>query len=146
MVTGVTNSRLIELRKYTINGTLGQIYTTGGSVDNDGIVLLESTNTNIIYYLGGIRFNDIIDVTGGTTTTFAYEPEGLDNPNFITRYIYKDPNKENIISRPKIDNDVFITRQSISAFEKNYRLEFMEKLSDIENFAGGSYFNIVQNT
>lgn len=145
MVTGITNSRLVELRKYTISGDIQDIYITGGGVNNDGISTNDSTNTNIIYFIGGIRYNDVIDASGNTVTNFSYTPEGLNNPNFITRYIYKDPNKEKIISRPKIDNDVFITRQQISAFENNYRLEFIERLSDLETYAGGGYFKIVKN-
>ena len=145
MVTGTTKSRLIELRKYKINGGLSDIYITGGNVNTDGINTTESTNNNIVYFLGTIRYNDIVDVSGNTSTTFSFEPDGLNNPNFITRYIYKDPNKEKIISQPKIDNDVFIKRQQISAFEQNYRLEFIDKLVDLETYAGGNYFNIVKN-
>ena len=146
MVTGTTNSRLIELRKYRVSGTLGDIYITGGNTTTDGISVNVSTNTRIIYFLGGIRYVDTIDSLGNTRTTFSFEAEGLDNPNFITRYVYQDPNKENIVSKPKINNDVFISRQEISAFEKNYRLEFIENLIDLETYAGGGYFNIIKNS
>lgn len=145
MVTGVTNSRLSELRKYTISGTIADIYITGGGVTVDGVNLIETSTNNIVYYLGGVKYLDATNSTGGTRTTFSYEAEGLDNANFITRYPYKDPNKENIIAYPKIDNDVFISRQEISAFEKNYKLEFIDNLIDLETYAGGSYFNVVKN-
>lgn len=145
-LTGTTNSRLVELRKYTISGDIEDIYITGGNVNVDGININESTNDRIVYFLGGIQYIDTINEFGDTVTTFSYTPESLDNPNFITRYIYKDPTKENIISYPKINNDVFINRQEISAFEKNYRLEFIETLIDLETYAGGNYFNVVKNS
>lgn len=144
MVTGTTNSRLIELRKYATTGTIANIYITGGGINIDGVDLVQTTTNSIVYYIGGVKYVDTTNADG-TITTFSFAAEGLNNPNFITRYIYKDPNKENIISYPKIDNDVFISRQEISVFEKNYRLEFIDKLIDLETYAGGSYFNVVKN-
>jgi hypothetical protein len=55
-------------------------------------------------------------------------------------------NKENIISNPEIYDDVFIIRQEISAFDGNYRLEYIQNLIDLETYAGGNFFNIVNNT
>jgi hypothetical protein len=55
-------------------------------------------------------------------------------------------NKENIISNPKIYNDVFIVRQEVSAFDGNYRLEYIRTLVDLTTYAGGNFFNIVNNT
>ena len=55
-------------------------------------------------------------------------------------------NKENIISNPEIANDVFIDRQEISAFDQNYRLEYIGSLVDLTTYAGGGFFNIVNNT
>ena len=58
----------------------------------------------------------------------------------------KDYNKDDIISYPQINNDVFIVRQDLSAFELNYKLEFIKKLIDLETYAGGKFFNVVNNT
>ena len=49
-------------------------------------------------------------------------------------------------SNPKIEDDVFIVRQQLSAFNDNYNLEFIENLNDLINYAGGNYFNIINNT
>ena len=63
-----------------------------------------------------------------------------------TKKRIKEVNKKNIISNPKINDDVFISRQQLSAFDKNYRLEYINNLSDLETYAGGNFFNIVNNT
>ena len=145
-VTGHSSSRLMELRKYVVSGTTAQIYITGGTSIIDGIVLAQSTGNTIVYFLGGIRYVDIL--TGDTSgTTFNFITSGYtNNPNFVIKPIYQDPNKENIISNPKISNDVFIIRQEIPAFDGNYRLEYIRKLVDLETYAAGKFFNVINNT
>lgn len=146
VVTGGCTSRLNELKKYVINVSFLQQYISGGTYVNDGVDYTNSTSgISVTYYLGGIRYIDLL--TGYTSgTTFNFTGLGLLNPNFINVPYYKDPNKENIISNPKINDDVFITRQELSAFEKNYRLEYIRNLVDLETYAGGNYFNIINNT
>src|ERR1035437_523023 len=145
-VTGHSSSRLMELRKYFISGTTAQIYVTGGTSIIDGIFFAHSTRYTIVYFLGGIRYVDIL--TGNTSgTTFNFVTSGYtNNPNFVIKPIYQKPNKENIISNPKISNDVFIIRQELPAFDGNYRLEYIRKLVDLETYAAGKFFNIINNT
>jgi len=50
------------------------------------------------------------------------------------------------VSNPKINDDVFIVRQELSAFDSNYKLEFIRNLVDLTSYAGGNFFNIVNNT
>lgn len=148
MVTGQSMSRLTELRKYAVSGstsTTADLYKTGGSLLVDGVDLSQTNVNKFVYFLGGIRYVDIL--TGLTSgTTFSFVGQGLSGPDFINKPIYKNPNKENIISNPKIYDDVFIVRQEISAFDKNYRLEYIGNLIDLETYAGGKFFNIVNNT
>jgi len=144
IVTGSSSSRLTELRKYTITTVFADQYVNGGDIDNDGVDVNNSNpSSSIIYYLGGIRY---VDNVISSATTFSFTPEGTDSANFITAPYYKNPNKENIISNPKIYDDVFIIRQELSAFNDNYRLEYIKNLIDLETYAGGNYFNIVNNT
>lgn len=77
-------------------------------------------------------------------TTFTFQPNNQNN--FIDVPYYKDPSKDNIISNPKIRNDVFIVRQELSAFDKNYKLEYIGNLNELVTYAGGNFFNIVNNT
>ena len=145
MITGTTNnSRLNELRKYTVTSNFADQYVGGGSWIQDGVDYPNSpTIQYVVYYLGGIRFVDetLID---GTHTSFSYSINNTGN--FINESYIKNPNKEKIISNPKIIDDVFITRGELSAFNKNYRLEYIRNLVDLTTYAGGKYFKIINNT
>jgi hypothetical protein len=146
VVTGNSTSRLSELRKYTITSVFANQYISGGTYVTDGVDYLHSVSGwTVVYFLGGIRYVDILTgITSGTT--FRFITSGTSGNSFISLPIYKNPDKENIISNPKIYNDVFIIRQEISAFDKNYRLEYIQSLVDLMTYAGGSFFNIVNNT
>jgi len=153
MITGTTdNSRLIELRTYSLSTSLSQQYVLSTNVNVDGVNPWLSQYTTfpytIIYYLGGITFTDIVE-SGLTSisTTFRYTAQGISEPNFITGETYiKNPDKSKIISNPKIFDDVFIIRDNLSAFNKNYRLEYVRNLVDLTTYAGGKYFNIINNS
>ena len=145
MITGTTeNSRLNELRKYTVTSDFTQQYVGGGSWTTDGVDYPNSPSIQYVtYYIGGIKYVDetLID---GVITTFSYS---IDNDgNFINKLYVKNPNKEKIISNPKINDDVFIVRGEQSAFNKNYRLEYIGNLVDLTTYAGGKYFNIINNS
>jgi len=142
MITGNTNnSRLKELKKYAINVSFTQQYVSGGNLTTDGVDYDESeSGVTMTYYIGGIKYVD--NVSG--VTTFSYIPNNTNN--FIDLPYIKNPNKEKIISNPKIIDDVFITRGELSAFNKNYRLEYIRNLVDLTTYAGGKYFNIINNT
>lgn len=144
-VTGQSSSRLTELKKYAIGVPFSQQYVSGGTIFTDGVNYPQSTSNKIVYFLGGIRY---VDTLSGPTsgTTFLFFGQGFTSSNFINTPIIKNPNKENIISNPKIYDDVFIVRQEISAFDKNYRLEYVNSLIDLTTYAGGKFFNIVNNT
>jgi len=148
MITGTTeNSRLAELRKYTTSTVFANQYVSGGNWTTDGVDYGNSVSgVTMTYYIGGIQYVDYLTgVTSGTT--FTYVGQGITEPNFITGGTYiKNPNKEKIISNPKIFDDVFIIRYDLSAFDKNYRLEYIRNLVDLTTYAGGKYFNIVNNT
>ena len=145
-VTGECTSRLLELQKYTASSAFTAQYFSGGTYTVDGVDYPNShSGISITYYLGGIKYVDLL--TGSTTgSTFSFTTQGYLNPNFINKPIYQDPNKENIISNPKISNDVFIIRQEIPAFDGNYRLEYIRKLVDLETYAAGKFFNVINNT
>lgn len=145
MITGSTNnSRLVELKKYIVNATFAQQYVSGGNWTTDGVDYVNSPSINyVVYYIGGIQYIDQT-TTAGKITTFKYTPNNIGN--FINESVYKNFNKENIISNPKINDDVFIVRSNLSAFDKNYRLEYIKNLIDLTTYAGGKYFNIINNT
>jgi len=145
MITGNTNnSRLAELKKYTVGVPFTQQYRGNGSWTNNGVDFNNSVSgVSVVYYINGIQYIDET-IGGNTATSFKLTPNS--EPNFSNEIYFKNPNKEKIISNPKIIDDVFITRSDLSAYDKNYRLEFIENLSDLTTYAGGNYFNIVNNT
>ena len=143
-VTGTSTTRLNELRKYVDTNVFANMYFVyNGS--NDGVDVINSLpNEKIIYYIGNIRYVDYIDSNGGVETKFKFNTLGVLGPDFINVPYYKTPSKENIIGEPKIDNDVFIQRQELSAFDMNFRLEFIKNLAQLESYGGGNFFNIVK--
>ncbi len=146
IVTGTSTSRLSELRKYTTTENFADQYVNNGSIYADGVDYINSPSTsNISYYIGGIKYNDVVGTTG-TSTTFSFAGQNFPESNFENKPIYQNPNKENIVSAPKINDDVFITRQELSVLDGNYRMEYMERLVDIETYASGKFFNIFAGT
>ena len=150
LVTGGTNnSRLIELKKYAIGVSFDNQYFGNGSWTNNGVDFTNSTeDVEVVYYISGIKFIDYI-TSGLTETTtytkFVFTPEGTDNPNFINEQYIKNPSKSKLVDNPKINNDVFIVRDNLSAFNYNYKLEYVRNLLDLTTYAGGKYFNIINN-
>jgi hypothetical protein len=145
-VTGESTSRLNELKKFAVNVPFNKQYASGGTYSTDGVDYSVSVSgVSVTYYLGGIKYIDLI-VNNSTVTKFTFTGSGMTSPDFINKQIYQNPDKENIISNPKINDDVFIIRQELSAFENNYRLEYVKGLQELETYAGGNFFNIVKNT
>lgn len=147
LISGTSSSRLSELRKYTVSPIFANQYIGGGSPTVDGVDYAHSfAYIKVIYYLGGIKYTDML-VGSNSGTTFLYTPKGTgETNNFIYVPYYKDPKKDNIISNPKINDDVFIVRQELSAFEKNYKLEHIKSLVELETYASGKFFNIIKNS
>lgn len=146
-ITGKGKSRLSELKKYTISGSFFSQYTLSSGSGNDGVNQnlsdLNVSPQKIVYYLGGITYTDLIYDDGSVETSFSYQGQGYLSPDFINFPLVKDPDKSNLVSQPKIDSDVFIVRQQLSAFDKNYKLKDISKLVELTTYAGGRFFNIV---
>lgn len=144
-ITGTCRSRLSELKKFSQNSNPIDNYKQSSTPANDGVNKTLSNNNKTVYYIGGITFTDQI-IRGEEVTRFSFIKTQINSSDFVNKPIYKDPNKWNMISQPKVDDDVFIIRQQISAFNDNYKLEFINNLNELTNYAGGNYFNIVNNT
>lgn len=150
IVTGTCESRLLEIKKYAVNGGLNVQYFTSNSINIDGLDLslttTGSTASTYTYYIGGIKYIDTI-TPDLTTTTFEFVSLGYNDPNnFEYQHIIKLNSKENMIENPQVNSDVFIVRQQQSVFEKNYRLRGIGSLNDIISYAGGNYFTIYNNS
>lgn len=144
-ITGTSTSRLAEIKKYKTSGDIYEQHLSSTGSANDGINKQLSNLSKIVYYVGGITYIDTINEDGTSTTTFSFVGKGYNSSNFINERIIKDPNKHNLVQYPKIQNDVFIDRQQLSVFDKNYKLKEINELIDLLTYAGGRYFNIVSN-
>jgi len=146
LVSGVSTSRLNELKKYTVSEDFNQQYLTHTTGRTDGVDYVNSVlNQEITYYVDGIKYTDTVVDSNTTITTFSFLTIGSFSSQFITAPLIKNPTHENIVSYPKIKNDVFIIRQGISAFDNNYKLEHITNLFELETYAGGNFFNIINN-
>ena len=150
LVSGSSSSRLSEVRKFSTDGTLEQLYFISTDPVDDGVDNTETvtglTASTYVYYVGGITYVDY-EVSGETTETyFMFESSGYSSAAFVNLpYIYYEE-QGNIIEKPIVDNDVFIIRGKASAFEDNYRLKNIRNLTELTYYAGGSHFNIIENT
>lgn len=149
-VTGTSESRLDEVRKYAVSGSLSTRYFTSVSSAVDGLNLsltvTGTTASTYTYYVGGITYVDQV-VDGVTTTTFSFTSLGLDDPNnFDDLPIIKLETKQNMVENSQVTADVFIARQQQTVFEKNYRLRGLGSIVDLLSYAGGNYFTIYNNT
>ena len=151
IVSGESTSRLSELEKYVVTTNFSEKYKLSGSVNVDGVNLTASNVSSypkrIVYYVGGIAYTDFQETPDAPwRTIYNFEGQGYNSPDFIEYPTYKDPNKEKIFANPKIENDVFIDREEESAYKDNFILEYIGNLIELETYAGGNYFNIVNNS
>jgi hypothetical protein len=149
-ITGTSDSRLLEVKKYAVSGGLSVQYFTSNNQAIDGLdVGLTTTGltaSTYVYYIGGIKYIDQM-VNGTTITTFEFISLAEEDPNNFDFFpIIKLEAKQNMVENPQVNKDVFIVRQQQPVFEKNYRLRGIGSLSDVISYAGGNYFTIYNNT
>ena len=144
-ITGTSqSSRLEELRKYSVSNDLSKKYNISSGSTTNGLDLLYTTSgQTYTYYIDGIIY---VDNVSANTTTFSFVSSGYTSSNFDNKPIIKDESKGTVIDSPIITNNVFIERQQESVFEKNYRLRNIKNLSELLYYAGGRYYNVVNNT
>lgn len=141
IISGTSESRLYELEKYGFNNSFEEKYIGGGNLNIEGVDYNNSIeDVKIIYYISGIKYiDDIInEITYYSFTSNDYQD------NFVNNYYVKLPYLDKY-NELLIKDDVFVERQNISAFDGNNRLEFLNNLVKVNTYAGGKYFNIINN-
>lgn len=152
--------RIDEFRRYgKTNGDI-DLYNPIWNTDFSYIL----TTDNILKQITGVRVNEKdlnnkllydykIWVSGNTGTTLSYsdidelnsvitvQSSGLTKNNSIETEKIKLDYLIGVISKPKINVDVFIDRGKNSSFDKHMRLSDIKTLSDLENYGNG-YFKI----
>lgn len=142
MITGTTYSRLEELVKYGIGDSFSNKYRKSNTISVDGVNYDISTENHVVYYISGIIYVDDFDLE---ITTYSYPPKELDYCGVDALRIYKDPKKMKIRNNPTTTNDLDIDRQEISVFDGIYKLSDLENLEEVTSYAGGKYFDIINN-
>lgn len=143
IVSGESNSRLSELRKYKQTSNFIEKYIPNGGWLNNGVDYLNSIeNVSITYYIDGIKYVDNF-IDGVVFTTYSFYSLGYGSDSMVNGVMIKNPEiPENIISRPKKNIDVNIVRGSYGAFEKNYYLKWIKNMGELYSFLGGKYYKI----
>jgi hypothetical protein len=72
-------------------------------------------------------------------TTFRYIGEGLNSTNVSLSALTKEEYLFGIISRPEVENDVFIDRGSTSVLDSHLRLSEINNLGQLTNYGNGFY-------
>lgn len=138
--SGGCKSRLEELRLYTFSDIFEDKYIIYDGVVKHGVVLSETNNDKITYYIDGILFVD--DLIWKTTEyTLDFEAvEMLNNAGIIF-----DDSLITLVGKPKIKNNINLDRGGFTVNEEVLKLGAAMNLYDLTNYAGGSYYNIINN-
>jgi hypothetical protein len=142
-ITGTTISRLIELKKYTASTVFTNLYivydiTTGNGVDYTNSI----ENVLVVYYIDGIMY---IDDLINKITTYSYIGIGYASPDFIFYPVLKDDLLNNIVTNVNVSSDIYIERSPLSVYDMLYRLEHIENMLELNTYAGGGVFVVVNN-
>jgi len=141
MITGTTSHRLPEISRYSktepyrigVNGVTNITYNTDGSINQLFYTL------NNINYVTTIIVNTPNDIS--LPTTFAYN--GNNAPTQKINSI-KEESKMGFVFPPKINNQLFIERQSLAVFERHSRLANITNIGSLEEYRNG-YYNVIKS-
>jgi hypothetical protein len=81
-----------------------------------------------------------LDIVYPTTFKYTTQPRSDETSYFV----FKDEVKMGVVFTPKVEEEVFIERQSISVFEPQTRLGEIITLEGLEEYNNG-YYNIIKN-
>ncbi len=143
IITGHTTSRLVELKKVKATDIFSEKYHSGGAIDKNGVDYSNSVDDEIVvYYINGMKYTDKRE-TDTWYTYFEFAPTPMD---YTDGLLIKTIGNDDYIAKPKINTDVFITRQEMSIFKKNQQLSVVENLYELTTYGGGIIYNIIKNT
>ena len=146
-VTGNAVSRLYELRKHSQNPNFIDNYYHSTNININGVDLslsyYDDYPMTIVYYLDTIKYVDYIENSSGdTTTTFYFNKNYPTTDDFLNKPYYKEPSKDMLSGKLKLENNVFIYRPEINIMGRYYNIENINNLSDLKTYVAGNYFII----
>jgi hypothetical protein len=157
VLTGVTDSKIEDVRSYNkdvpfivgLDINTEQYSNYIGDII-DGVNQICDINTPKIYvfdtkndlFIGteqqetGIQYKDFDD-----STTFRFISEGWNQTNTSLSALTKEEFLLGIISRPEVENDVFIDRGVVPVLDYHLRLSEIRNLGQLQQYGNG-YYNI----
>jgi hypothetical protein len=157
VLTGVTDSKIEDVRSYNkdvpfivgLDINTEQYSNYVGDII-DGVNQICDINTPKIYvfdtkndlFIGteqqetGIQYKDFDD-----STTFRFISEGWNQTNTSLSALTKEEFLLGIISRPEVENDVFIDRGVVPVLDYHLRLSEIRNLGQLQQYGNG-YYNI----
>lgn len=147
MITGVTSHKLDVISKYSKSNPF-QVGVNGvTNIEYDPVIT--TAITKIYYTIGDINYETIYTpiktvyprISEVHPTTFKTTVSGYDFDDYFS---IKEEAKMGLVFPPKVNNELFIERMSVSVFERHSRLSEIKTLDDLINYRNG-YYNIVEN-
>lgn len=160
IISGVTTSRLEELRSYDIlspyivnfdiesvnyinyNGILINGVSRITKLDDEIIYVFDANNDSLIGTPDqntGLKYID----KDNFETKFYFKGEGLNSTNAILEANYKEEYLVGIVDKLETENDIFIDRGNISVNERILKMSDINNLSQLESYGNG-FFNLIQ--
>lgn len=144
MISGYTSQKLDLVKTYSktnpyqigVNGVTNVVY--------DPISL--TAITSVVYSIGDINY---VTELPSLVTRFYTNYSGYDFepyiifPNKQNTFDIKEEAKMGLVFPPKVSNELFIERMSLSVFERYSRLSEIKNLGTLINYRNG-YYNIKQ--
>lgn len=154
IITGFTDSKLNQVKTYDpnqpyvvgVNGVTDVVYEIVNSTDDNGDPITVNNLISVNYTINNIDYKT--NVSGPlfpdnnlfykSSTVYFFESSGLTEQNIN---LLKREAEMGISFPPKIENQIFIERQSISVFERHLRMEDIKNIDQLETYRNG-YYNI----
>lgn len=132
-VSGVTESRLNEIKKYGFNqiGIENKYFIH--SNNSDGVILIKSDENKITYVIDNITY---IDDLNENLTNFILKTNKIDN--LKEKLLFLDDKYYGYLDF-KINNNLVFERQDINVLETHYRLKAIKNIEDFKYYGGGFF-------
>lgn len=143
IVTGLTTSRLYEIKKYRISENFEDNYISYNPSTKTGYLGGTIFDGEVIYMIKGIKYIDNYNNEIYENTFFEYIPTPIDLNE--DGFLLKINNYGKSIDKPIIKKDVYVNRKKLPPFKNNFLIRNMENLIDVGTYVGGNYFNIYKN-
>ncbi len=143
MVTGITTTRIEEIKKYKIGEIFEENYHQYNPLTKTGLIDADFESGRVVYFINNIKYIDLYDNGEYLHTYFECIPYNIIERTGVN--LIKNKHHLEMVEPPKIKKDIFINRHEKSILKENNLLCELKSILEIETFVGGNYFNIYKN-